>query len=78
MTPTPPSVRKAPQRIEQLGRVRTDDYAWMKDADWQQVLHDPAALRADIRGSGSVHYRGRPATVNSDIKGSGHLRASNQ
>ena len=21
----------------------------MKDANWQQVLHDPAALRADIR-----------------------------
>jgi len=49
MTPVPPLARKAPQRIEQLGRVRTDEYAWMKDANWQQVLHDPAALRADIR-----------------------------
>jgi len=47
--PTPPIVAKLPKRIEQLGRVRTDDYAWMKDANWQQVLRDPAVLRADIR-----------------------------
>jgi hypothetical protein len=28
-------------RIEQLGRVRVDDYAWMKDDNWQAVLRDP-------------------------------------
>jgi oligopeptidase B len=32
-----------------LGRTRTDDYAWMKDDNWQQVLRDPVLLRADIR-----------------------------
>ncbi len=48
-TPAPPSVPKRPKRIEQLGRIRTDDYAWMKDENWQQVLRDPAVLRADIR-----------------------------
>jgi oligopeptidase B len=47
--PAPPVARKDPQRIEQLGRVRVDDYAWMKDADWQQVLRDPKVLRADVR-----------------------------
>jgi len=47
--PTPPKARKDPRRIEQLGRVRTDDYAWMKDDNWQQVLRDPKALRADVR-----------------------------
>ena len=47
--PTPPKARKEPRRIEQLGRVRTDDYAWMKDDAWQQVLRDPKALRADVR-----------------------------
>ena len=47
--PTPPRARKEPRRIEQLGRVRTDDYAWMKDDAWQQVLRDPKALRADVR-----------------------------
>ncbi len=45
----PPEARREPVTIEQLGRVRTDDYAWMKDPDWQRVLRDPAVLRADIR-----------------------------
>ena len=47
--PTPPVARKDPHRIEQLGRVRVDDYAWMKDENWQQVLRDPKILRADVR-----------------------------
>jgi oligopeptidase B len=47
--PAPPRAPKKPHRIEQLGRVRVDDYAWMKDANWQQVLRDPKALRADVR-----------------------------
>lgn len=46
---TPPVARKDPRRIEQLGRVRIDDYAWMKDENWQQVLRDPKVLRADVR-----------------------------
>ena len=40
--PVPPRPRKDPKRIEQLGRVRVDDYAWMKDDNWQQVLRDPS------------------------------------
>jgi oligopeptidase B len=47
--PTPPVAAKIPHRIEQLGRVRIDDYAWMKDDNWRQVLRDPQALRADVR-----------------------------
>ncbi len=47
--PVPPRPRKAPKRIEQLGRVRVDDYAWMKDDDWQQVLRDPAKVKAEVR-----------------------------
>jgi oligopeptidase B len=46
---TPPVAAKRPHRIEQLGRVRVDDYAWMKDDNWQQVLRDPATLRGDVR-----------------------------
>jgi oligopeptidase B len=48
-TPTPPVAPKVPKRIEQLGRVRVDDYAWLKDQNWQQVLRDPKVLRADVR-----------------------------
>jgi len=48
-TPVPPVARKEPRRIVQLGRSRTDDYAWMRDDNWRQVLRDPSVLRADIR-----------------------------
>ena len=47
--PTPPVARKEPRRIEQLGRTRVDDYAWMKDDNWREVLRDPAALKADVK-----------------------------
>ena len=47
--PVPPVAPKHPKRIEQLGRVRVDDYAWMKDDNWQAVLRDPSVVRADVR-----------------------------
>ncbi len=31
------------------GHARTDDYAWLKDPDWQQVMKTPDVLDADIR-----------------------------
>ncbi len=31
------------------GTVVVDDYAWLKDENWQQVLRDPSILNADIR-----------------------------
>jgi oligopeptidase B len=49
LNPKPPAPRKEPRRIEQLGRVRVDDYAWMKDDNWQAVLRDPSLLKAEIR-----------------------------
>lgn len=50
MSLTPPTARRDPKTIVQLGRTRVDDYAWMKDDNWREVLRDPSALRADIRG----------------------------
>src|SRR5580704_11051392 len=47
--PIPPQPRKDPKRIEQLGRARIDEYHWMKDDDWQQVLHDPSKVKAEVR-----------------------------
>ena len=47
--PSPPTAARDPKRIEQLGRVRTDDYAWMKDGNWQKVMRDPKLIRDDIR-----------------------------
>lgn len=48
-TPTPPVARIEPKTIEQLGRTRTDNYAWLKDDNWQNVMRDPSLLRADVR-----------------------------
>lgn len=48
MTITPPIPLKKPKQIEQFGHVRTDNYAWMKDENWQKVLHDPSLLQSDI------------------------------
>jgi oligopeptidase B len=47
--PIPPVAKKIPVRIEQLGRVRVDDYQWMKDDNWQAVLRDPTLIKADVK-----------------------------
>ncbi|RZJ40583.1 MAG: S9 family peptidase, partial [Brevundimonas sp.] len=44
-----PVAKKIPVRIEQLGRVRVDDYQWMKDDNWQAVLRDPTLIKADVK-----------------------------
>ncbi|KAB7741656.1 prolyl oligopeptidase family serine peptidase [Parvibaculum sedimenti] len=31
------------------GITRTDDYAWLRDQNWRDVMRDPAALSPDIR-----------------------------
>ena len=50
MSPSPPTAPRKPAALPPLhGRRRTDDYAWLKDENWQQVMRDPALLRADIR-----------------------------
>ena len=46
---TPPITPKIPKIIEQLGRQRTDEYAWLKDDNWQSVMRDPSLLDARIR-----------------------------
>jgi oligopeptidase B len=47
--PAPPVARREPKTTIQLGRKRVDDYAWLRDPNYQVVLKDPAKLRADIR-----------------------------
>jgi oligopeptidase B len=49
MTPTPPVARREPFTFEQLGRTRVDDYAWMRDPNYLEVMRDPSLLRDDIR-----------------------------
>ena len=45
----PPATFRSPKRIVQLGRVRVDDYAWLKPANWKAVWKDPSTLAPAIR-----------------------------
>ncbi len=47
--PHAPVPKKIPLTITQLGRTRGDDYAWMKDDNWQKVLRDPGLIKADVK-----------------------------
>ncbi|MDQ0469705.1 S9 family peptidase [Labrys wisconsinensis] len=45
----PPVAEKRPVERVVHGVRLTDDYAWLRADNWQEVLRDPAALPADIR-----------------------------
>jgi oligopeptidase B len=47
--PAPVAPRR-PHSFTTHGITLVDDYAWLKDAEWQEVLRDPEVLDADIRG----------------------------
>jgi oligopeptidase B len=47
--PVPPKVARRAKRIEQLGRVRVDEYAWLRDPDWKRVALDPSRMQPEIR-----------------------------
>jgi len=44
-----PVAPRRPHSFTTHGITVVDDYAWLKDADWQEVLRDPSILDADIR-----------------------------
>jgi oligopeptidase B len=48
LVPAPIAVRR-PHRFSAHGVTVTDDYAWLKDEKWQDVLRDPSVLDPDIR-----------------------------
>ncbi len=45
----PPTAEKRPVTDSRHGDSRTDDYAWLKDENWQQVMHEPDVLDPAIR-----------------------------
>ncbi|KYH02188.1 S9 family peptidase [Bradyrhizobium sp. DOA1] len=45
----PPVAPRRPHSFTRHGITVTDDYAWLKDEKWQEVLRDPAVLDPDIR-----------------------------
>lgn len=44
-----PQAAKRPTTINQVGRTRTDDYGWLKDDNWQEVMKDPSKLAPEIK-----------------------------
>jgi oligopeptidase B len=46
--PAPVAPRR-PHSFTTHGVTIVDDYAWLKDANWQEVLRDPSVLDPDIR-----------------------------
>ncbi len=47
--PRPPVTPKRPRRIEQLGRVRIDDYAWLRDPHFKDFLAGTRGIDPEIR-----------------------------
>src|SRR2546421_1244403 len=45
----PPVAPRRPHSFPRHGLTIVDDYAWLKDTNWQEVLRDPGVLDPDIR-----------------------------
>ncbi len=45
----PPRARRQPTSYTIHGVTLIDDYAWLRAANWREVMHDPEQLAADIR-----------------------------
>jgi len=45
----PPVASIRPHTVDRHGTEITDNYAWLKDQNWQDVMRDPSVLHPDIR-----------------------------
>ena len=45
----PPRASKRPTTTTWHGKVNIDNYAWLRDDDWQKVMRDPNLLNLEIR-----------------------------
>ena len=58
----PPRAAKRPRVETWHNRVKTDDYAWLRADNWQEVMHDPSVLAPEIRAhldAENAYHRGR-------------------
>jgi Protease II len=46
---TIPKLRKETNRIKVHGHELRDDYAWIKQGNWQEVLKNPAKLNTEVQ-----------------------------
>ena len=47
--PRPPVAKKINTTNTRHKITRNDEYAWMRDDNWQEVLRNPDQLRSDIQ-----------------------------
>ena len=67
---SPPAIEKRLRETTLHGSVLIDEYAWLRDDNWQEILRDPGLLRADIR----AHLEAENAYYESLTKGGEGLR----
>lgn len=70
MSLKPPAAQRHPQPYTAHGVTVQDDYAWLKDANWQEVLRDPSLLKADIR----AHLEAENTYTDSVLGGTAELQ----
>ncbi|SMF07467.1 oligopeptidase B Serine peptidase. MEROPS family S09A [Tistlia consotensis] len=68
--PTPPVAERRPTRRTVHGVELSDDYAWLRDPQWQQVMRDPSVLQPDIR----AYLEAENAYTEAALAGTGALR----
>jgi oligopeptidase B len=49
MTIKPPIAKQVAHEITMHQDTRNDQYAWLRDTNWQKVMQDPSVLQTDIR-----------------------------
>ncbi len=57
---SPPTAERRRESVTQHGQSRVDDYAWLRDPNWQEVLREPDRLIEDIRrhlSAENVYYK---------------------
>ena len=47
--PAPPVAARKPTRLIAHGIERVDDYAWLRDPNWREVIRKPSVLSREIR-----------------------------
>lgn len=70
--PAPPRAERRPHRTAFHGLARSDDYAWLRADNWQEVMRDPASLQADIR----AYLEAENAYTEARLKGTTDLQAA--
>jgi oligopeptidase B len=66
-----PRAARRPATSLHHGIARTDDYAWLRASNWQEVMRDPALLAPDIRG----YLEAENAYTNTIMAGTEQLQA---